>query len=535
MKIVFSILIGALFLAVLPLFKPGFIPTHDGEYHLIRFYEFGKMLAAGHVFPRWAPNLNSGYGVPLFNFHYPFPNYLGALYHFLGVSYPDAVKLVLATGYLFAVVFCFLWLSKLFDKRAATVGTIVYSFVPYWFVDIYVRGVVGEVLALTWVMFSLASIERKWKAGLAIAVGLLMISHNIMSLLFLPVLFLYIIIRRRSLFPFLTLGIGLASYFWIPALFERQYVVGLNTVDFRDHFPHLVQLLFPSWGTGFSQPGQPADEMSFQIGLMPLFVVLVGFFFLIWRNKKDEKGKKVLSMFFLLLCSVAFFLMQEMSIPIWERIPFLSYIQYPWRLLSLFLPATAFFAAYLVARLRHAFLAVALAVGAVVFAYPYANPVVYALRSDEFYLTRQNFTDGTSSMGNTFSTRWSDWKKDRPAQKIEVVNGDAKATGLTTSPLLYEFSVTTNTESRIRINTLYYPGWEVLINGKAVLVDYEHDGTITFSVLPGQWQVSVRFTETSLRRMANAISFLSLFWLVGWFILEFNAHRHRYRSIVNRA
>ena len=78
------ILISAVLFAVLPLFLPGFIPTHDGEYHLIRFYEFEKMLRAGHWVPRWAPGLNSGYGIPLFNFFYPFPNYIGALFHSLG-------------------------------------------------------------------------------------------------------------------------------------------------------------------------------------------------------------------------------------------------------------------------------------------------------------------------------------------------------------------------------------------------------------------------------------------------------------------
>ena len=100
----------AIFFAVKPLLSPGFIPTHDGEYHIVRFWQFEKMLRAGNLFPRWAPDLNSGYGTPLFNFQYPFPNYPGALFHALGASLPDSVKLVLATGYLLSVTFCFLWI-----------------------------------------------------------------------------------------------------------------------------------------------------------------------------------------------------------------------------------------------------------------------------------------------------------------------------------------------------------------------------------------------------------------------------------------
>lgn len=525
-----------LLVAVLPaifamraLFAPGFIPTHDGEYHLIRFHEFATMLSDGYLFPRWAPDLNSGYGVPLFNFHYPFPNYLGALYHLFGVSYPDAVKLVLATGYLAAVAFCFLWLSKLFDKKSAAVGTIVFSFVPYWFVDIYVRGVVGEVLGLTWVMLAFASIERGWRLPATVSVGLLIVSHNIMALLFLPVLLVYILIRSRLFLAPLFLGIGLASYFWIPALFERSYVTGLNSVNFADHFPDLFQLLVPSWGTGFSQPGVPADEMSFQIGLVPFFILIAAAVVLFRR----EKNK--LAFFFFLLSTAAFFLMLEGSIGVWQKLPVLSYVQYPWRLLSLFLPSIGFLTAWIVSRWKINMFSVALAIFSIISVWSYTQPVMYAPRSDDYYLSRPNFTDGTSSLGNSFSTVWSPWKKTRSPQKVEVVNGDAIASGLTTFPLEYNFNVVAKRESRIRINTLYYPGWKVLVNGKDVTVDYKQDGTITFSIPSGRWQVLVHFTETTQRKIADIVSVFSLFWVVGLFILECNAHRHRYNAAFKRS
>lgn len=519
------VLLPAIF-AARALFAGGYIPTHDGEYHLIRFYEFAKMLSAGNFFPRWASTLNSGYGVPLFNFHYPFPNYIGSLYHFLGASFPDAVKLVLATGFLSAVSFCFLWLSKIFDKRSAALGTIVFSFIPYWFVDIYVRGAVGEVLGIAFVMVALCSIERKWATGLALAVGFLMISHNIMSLIFLPVLFLYLIIRQRSFIPFLLLGISLASYFWIPAIFEKQYVMGLNTVNFRDHFPYLLQLVFPFWGTGFSQPGQPADEMSFQIGLLPLLVLLTGVVLLLKKNTKDTDEKRSLALFFLAVCCIAFFLMLENSTVFWELIPLLSYVQYPWRLLSEFLPATAFIAAYTAFRIKHIAYSILIIIGAVLFAYSYTKPVTYAPRSDAYYLSRSNFTDGTSSMGNTFSTRWTDWKSQRPKEKVELIDGKGSISSVIDKPGNMQFTVIVSTPSGIRINTLYYPGWEVMIDHKKVPIDYLKDGTLTFSVNPGRWDVVAHFRETPLRKIADSISIISLAGLLGWGILKFYAHRH---------
>lgn len=509
---------------VLPLFSPGFIPTHDGEFHIVRFWQFEKMLRVGNLFPRWAPDLGSGYGIPLFNFHYPFPNYLGSLYHVFGASFPDAVKLVLATGYLLSIGFCFLWLSSMFARRVAIMGTAVFAYVPYWFVDLYVRGAVGEVLAIAWAMLALCAIERGRKRTVAVAIALIILSHNIMALVFLPILWVYVLIRKRLILLSFLPGVGIASYFWIPAILERPYVVGLNAVNFQDHFPTLVQLLLPSWGTGFSQPGSPADEMSFQIGFVSLFVLVAGIVFAIRKN--------LLALYFFLLCGAAFLLMQEGSIPIWQKIPVLSYVQYPWRLLAVFLPAIAYLTARIVKRIRYGFFGLLLASGAVIFGFSYARPVVYAPRSDEYYLSRPNFTDGTSSLGNSFSTRWSSWKEKRPAQKIDVVAGGAAIADLTSSPVELKFSVIAASESRIRVNTLYYPGWEVRVNGKAAVIDYEHDGTITFSVLPGQWNISVHFTETTLRKAADFISILSLFWLAGSFILESHAYRHRHHAAV---
>lgn len=506
------ILIVLLLYAVLPLFQKGFIPTHDGEYHIIRFWQFDKMLRSGDLIPRWAPDLNSGYGVPLFIFHYPFPNYVGSLLHVFGLSFVDSFKIAMALGYIGAGILCFLWLAKLFDTRSALVGVVVFSFVPYWFVDIYVRGSIGEVFAIFFLMGALASIESERAILFPLAVAALVLSHNILALLFVGILVGYLYIRKRAYLWKLFLGIGIATYFWLPAFVEKQYVTGLNSVDFHDHFPQLAQLLIPSWGTGFSVAGWPADELSQQLGIIPLS--LFGLIMLsLFRNKQLKHRSLLLWFFGVALLSI--FLMLELTIPIWNFIPLLAYMQYPWRLLSLVIVLSGFFGAYVAWRHRSLPTAAVLVGGSILLTITYARPVVYPKRDDAYYLSRPNFTDATSSLGNSFTTFWSDWKKDRPLKKIEVVNGDAIASGLTILPLLYTFSVASTTESRIRINTLYYPGWEVFINGKPVLLDYEHDGTITFSVLPGQWHVLVRFTETPLRRFADGVSLFCLFWVIG--------------------
>jgi hypothetical protein len=45
-----------------PLFRSGIHVTHDGENHLARFAAYKKAISDGHIPPRWAGDLNYGYG-----------------------------------------------------------------------------------------------------------------------------------------------------------------------------------------------------------------------------------------------------------------------------------------------------------------------------------------------------------------------------------------------------------------------------------------------------------------------------------------
>ncbi len=525
----FVVILCALLFASLPLFQSGFIPTHDGEYHIIRFFEFGKMLNSGHLFPRWAPGLNSGYGVPLFNFFYPFPNYVGSLFHSLGWSLTDAFKLSLATGYITAGLFCFLWLKEFFNPIAAVTGTIVFSYIPYWFVDLYVRGSVGEVFAISFLMLTFVAIEKHWPKVVSLGVAGIIVSHNILSIIFLPVILMYLFIKNLRYIQAIVIGVGLSSYFWFPALTERSFVVGLNTVNFKDYFPQLYQLLLPSWGTGFSGATTTGNEMSPQIGMIPIFVILLSTFFLL---KKRGGLIEKLVQYFLILSMLSFFLMQEISLPLWERIIILPFLQYPWRLLSIFFPIIAFLAAYIVSQVKKIWFSLFLILAAIFLSYSYARPVIYASRSDAYYLTKSNFTDGTSSLGDSFSTRWSAWKNERAKEKIEVISGSAQLSIVEIKLTDYRFHTFSQKESIIRINTLYYPGWFVQLDKQNMTIDPDKDGTISFLVPSGKHTIRVYFSETPLRFIADFTSILSLFWIIRSAILE-RVYAYRYRYYTN--
>ncbi len=137
------ILVSCLFL--FPLFKPGFYNTHDGENHVARLGAYYNSLSDGQIPARWSADLNYKFGSPVLNFFYPLPGYIGSLFHFLGFGLQDSVKLVLALSFILAPISFFIWSRKLFTTSIAFASSLFYGLAPYHFLDLYVRGDIGEI------------------------------------------------------------------------------------------------------------------------------------------------------------------------------------------------------------------------------------------------------------------------------------------------------------------------------------------------------------------------------------------------------
>lgn len=516
-------LCGIGFIAGVPLLSPGFIPTHDGEYHIIRIVEFSRMLEAGYFVPRWAPDVNSGYGIPIFEFHYPFPDYVGSFIRFFTRDAVSAFQIGMGIGYLTIILAAFGWLAALFGTLPAFVGAATAAFVPYLFVDMYVRGTIGEIWALAFLFLSLLAVEKKQYVWFALAFALIVLSHNILAMMFAPFLLGYCVIRGRALWG-MAAGIGLSAFFWLPALAEQKFVVGLNTVNFRQHFVRVYELLIPSWGTGFSGTADIGNKMSFQIGIAPIIAILGGL-------GTAKRNKLFIYFFVLFLTSV--FMMLPVSGGVWETIKPLQFIQYPWRLLSFLVPFTAYATGYWVSRMKRPWIGAFFALFAMVVAGSYTRPVMYGPRNEAYYLSRPNFIDGTSSMGNSFSTIWTGWKAVRPASSIDVESGKLVGKG-TWKYLNKEFTVSMTQSGDVSVNTLYFPGWTAAVNGRVVPIDYQKEGIIRFPVPEGTHVVRVYFTETPVRKAADIMSLVSLAILGAYAILGLYEYCHRHDALGNR-
>ena len=376
-------------IAAAPLLKPGYFwGAHDARHDVYFIFQYLRGIEGGDWLARWAPDFSWGYGYPFFLIYGPFTSFLGALLvGFLGFGYTQAVEVLFAAAIIASGLAMYGYVRSWLGRNAGLVAAVAYVFLPYRLVEVYVRASLAEYVALMWLPLILWSVRAAFNAtrprhpssfivhrslflpliATALSYGGLMITSNLVALIFTPLLGLYCLVlllnrideeqplrrlSKESFFPLLAnllrvsaapllgllLGLLLSAFFWIPALSEGglvnqdQWYGGYYNPELHFVYPH--QLLEPGWGFGISQPG-PDDvqqgALSFQLGAAPLALAIVALIGL-RAIPAGRRRELALLLGWLLL---AIFLMLPISAWAWRHIGFVSFAQFPWRWLML--------------------------------------------------------------------------------------------------------------------------------------------------------------------------------------------------------
>jgi hypothetical protein len=83
-------------------------------------------------------------------------------------------------------------------------------------------------------------------------------------------------------------------------------------------------------------------------------------------------------------------------------------------------------------------------------------------------------------------------------------------------PERQEFVVQVRDDAQVRLNTLYFPGWTVLVDGVETPIDYDNPlGVMEFSLEEGEHAVTLVFGDTPARSWSKRVSLASLVLLLG--------------------
>jgi len=510
---------------------------HD-DMQAMRLLQMDKCVKDGQIPCRWVPDMGYGYGYPQFNYYSPLPYYVMEGFYLKGLGYLDSVKAGFVVSVVISAFGMYLLGNSLWGKTGGMVSAFFFTFLPYRAVNMYVRGAVGEFWALSFfpfVFWSAREVVRGNKKGilwLSLSLAALFMSHNISTLIFTPFLFIWIaflliseknIIKEKykNILKNLTIGFVwgfcLSGFFLLPAWFEKKFVHTETLLqgyfNYLAHFTGLKQLLFSNYfGYGGSELG-PYDDMSFAVGILhwtlPLVIFLV---FLMLKRKKEA----LMTLFFIIAGWVFLFMTHSRSVFLWEKIPLIEYLQFPWRYLTVvgftFSVAVGGVGRLLNKKSAKIYSVIVLYLVLIFFNVSFFKPSEWIEIDDSGKFSGDIWEKQlTISIFDYLPI----WAKAPPSQKAPDKPYFVKGEGAVLAGLKgtdwQSWEIKVFRDAKLRFPLYYFPNWTVWVNGNETEINTDNDlGLITIDMKPGVHEVYLKLKDTPIRKTGNYLTLLAI-------------------------
>jgi hypothetical protein len=521
----------------------------DVTHHRIWTQFFVSQFWAGDVYPRWISDLNSGLGSPTFFVYSPVFYFIAALLQpiVFGVRSLFELDAALALGLFTSGLAAYVWFADVVSNKAAILASIAYMAMPYhlWG-DFYVRCSVSEVWAFVWMPLILhfASSEpfggKRAVAGVAVCFALLVSSHLITALLFVPVAALYVFWmapqRRRlrataAILVALLLGFGISAWYFLPAMAHERHISAARLAE-EPHYWYQNSFLVTDFSLFVWNPLKNgfnwyATWMAVHLGFLAVAASL-----LVWDCSRIRRAELV---FWITLVAALLWIMSPCSAVVWKLISPLQQIQFPWRFHAILTLAGG----WLVAVAADAWMArpkpqrrlIVLSLSAVLLTslLPYGH--VWRLYTKQTIAQDQQ---AELRAGADYLRRvWARWTAPEllRAEKIgdlgvslpkaKVLGGAGDVTVERWRPRDISLHVRLSEPSDIQVHQFYYPGWTARMatgDGELVVTPSYPEGLIRVRAPAGDYEILIAFPMGPSEQAGLIVSILSLALTAGiWF------------------
>lgn len=522
--------------ALWPFYSEGLPRSFDGAIHLQRIALLGRYLEAGDLFPRWAPDLQLGFGYPVFSYYASSTYYLTELIHRLGLGYPHAFIAAFALLVLAAGGGAYAFASDSFGNRdwPALVTAVAYIYSPYLLTNVYMRGAIAEVGALALLPWLLWSARRLLRSGgasryvlpLVLTLGGLAVTHNI-TLLFVPPLLLGFMLihwwlggRNLAVLGWAALAgvlaVAISAFFWLPLIVERPYLADTAyTIAKSLWLPRSIW----TWDN-FLDAGWTYDHsLSWPVRLGLGQLLLAGAGFILARRRDPE---------WLWLCAttvVAGLLASAWALPLWQSNDILPIAQFPWRLLSIMSLPLALFTGGLAAAPATARLASLVAAGAILLVIFNQTPRLHWIGVFDSQapplslpvIMQSEIEKGVDQGGQSnssvqeFRPRWADQVLLLDPATVSQGNDQFDVDLTVAGPRGLDARLRAKSSIALRFTTYYFPGWSVWLDGIAQRIYPSTNlGLLTVDIPAGEHTLQLRWTGTALQYWAAWASMAAL-------------------------
>ncbi len=524
----------AALIVVLPMMLRGTSCGHDFDFHLLSWLEAARQFRH-FSYPHWAYTPAYNAGEPRFVFYPPLSWMLGG---FLGLFLPwTSVPVAFTWITLTASGFTSYRLARSYaSASSATLAATVYLANPYMLFTAYERTAYGELLAAAFIplLFSAALATRVRLLPVAAAIALLWLANapaavmSCYALAFLTVARL--VIARVPARPRLALtmaggtvlGLALASFYIVPAAYERRFVqVDMAVTEgmrVSDHF------LF------HHMPGQSADHAFHDAVVQTASYVAVTLLALIaatWivaRRKRAAEAAPLTPLGSLAI--VIAFLLTPPSAMVWRIVPQLHFLQFPWRLCAILAAILCVFVAVSIGRTLPTMQAVAAALGlcAILVAPAW---ILFHQSCDEEDAVPGRVALFQSNLGTEPTDEYTPGNADPDAlhphdppywllPSSASIDSPAPADAAP-GPAPTHLTLTLATPGLLVLNLRQYPAWRFLLNQHpaAPVSPSRDDGLVALALPAGADTIDIRFARTPDENVGLGISGLAALLACG--------------------
>ncbi len=351
------IILFAAALSVAILFH-GSVCGDDSQFHLISWLDAQHSWKQGIPYPHWAPSPNYGAGEPRFVYYPPLSWMAGAALSLIlpWRFVPTALIALLLSGIGIATLTL---ARRLLSLPAATLAGCIALGSTYSLFTAYERAGFGELAGGIWIplllLFALedrnpaAPVWRRALAGSAVPLAFtfaacwlsdipagIMVSYLLAGTAFASA------VLARSFFPLIRAAIGIAlgfaltAFYLLPALLQQHWISPGEAINGQTD-PELV--IQNNWL--FSRPPLEPNgsrlSITTIISLSMILLALLSATLLWWRTRGPNRSllpdstQRRFFTIFALISGIILGLQLPISLPIWNLLPQLRFLQFPFR------------------------------------------------------------------------------------------------------------------------------------------------------------------------------------------------------------
>lgn len=529
-----------------PFFSPGYFFTHDIDAHITRGEAYFGALREFQFPVRWIGWAFHDGGTPLFTY------YSGGFYlivtelTLLGIPFSWSVQLSIWLLWVLGGIGIMLFMRK-FGYLSSWVAGILWWLSSYMITDIFLRSALPELTALSFSMWGWLVWDR-WLMKPSLRLGLLtslifsaiIVSHLPTALFMFPVYLGYglVLSSKKQMagirFWFLAtmmgiFSLGLSCYYVLPAASELPFIRSQELregyYNYQDHFLQPWQLFWGNWHYGASYPGTDND-MSFaqSPGQWMIALLALGWTAGLCIFRKNKTNKHLgFAIFWLVVTGTAYFLTLDISKPLWNALPFLGFIQYPWRAFLLSTLGTAALGGWLISHADYGwqkgiFLLIVV-VGVILINGKKFEPFG-RIPFDKYPLERFFYHEEPYPPVGVEEAYLPIGSNAEAAMGLPILTtreGNATITNEKVTSDHINAAITTSTASSILVRRWWFPGWSMTANGTPIhVLQDEKTGLINFFLTQGKYDISLRYTGTSIENLSNIITIITV---IVWMLL----------------